>query len=192
MGTIQRHDYASAVICTTCGAAAPLDVSRVLVTDDKPFVRCARCSAMVAVPVFDVGGGEWAVFTTDDPPEAAPEADDAAPGEPEAVDDAGPPGFPHFEPREERRARARGTAQVPCRECGGDVTFEPGAIRLRWTHALVTCPSCETEVRVRRSDAFQQIDTSFVWDFSSYAEDDADASAEEPERGIRRFFKRGS
>ena len=197
--TTKWDGSASVVRCAACGAAVPLDVTRVRLSGDQPFIGCLRCPALVPVPVF---GTDEAL----EPDACEPAAgDDAAPdpARPEQADGTDlevlmrenvpdPPPFAEQAPAliERRNPRQR-RADIQCRACGNELTLQPGNMRLTWTHALVRCSSCRAEVHVRRSDAYKGVDTDLPWSFAAYVDDQPEPSVPEPRpAGLGRLFRR--
>jgi hypothetical protein len=190
---------ASVVRCAACGAAIPLDVTRVRLSGDQPLIGCLRCPAMVPVPVFGtdepVGADASDPAASDAPaPDPVTQAQ-AAYADREELMDMNVPDSPPFAQEApaliERRSPRHRRADIACRACGKAVTLQPGNMRLTWTHALLRCPSCRAEVHVRRSDAYKGVDTDLPWSFAAYVDDQPEPSAPEPQAaGMRRLFRR--
>jgi hypothetical protein len=104
----------------------------------------------------------------DVPPPMDP--DDDVTGAPDLAEPARVPWRPALAARAERRSAGRAAeGPLTCRACGARVRVEPDNVRLRWTHALLACSSCGTEVRIRRSDAYRDVDPAFPWAFAAYS-----------------------
>jgi len=182
-----RRQTRSAVRCPSCHEPVPLDVTRIRPDGGEPTIPCGGCGELVGVPVF---GGDWET--------EVPDLDDAIDAESPALEDELPEppedDLPEEQPRAERRnPRRTKSAVVGCRTCGADVTLDAAAITLTWTHAALACAACGSEVRVRRSDAFRDVEGAIAWTFASYSlDDDADDIGEpvsEPRR-ITRLLRR--
>jgi uncharacterized C2H2 Zn-finger protein len=167
--------FTTAIRCWKCGTAVPFDVRRVELRDGEPTIPCTRCGATVTVPSFDVGTPDDEepenVGVVDDlAPEPLGGDDDQAVGAPDLEEPVRVPWRPALVARAERRSAARAAeGPLTCRACGERVPVEPDTVRLRWTHALLACPSCATEVRIRRSDAYRDVDPALPWAFAAYS-----------------------
>ncbi len=183
--------FATTVSCQWCGADVSMDVRAVELRDGMPFIACTKCSTPVRVPTFSMDAAEYLgappplaplvsqVEVTQDPPPADPD-------EPQDPED-GSVGTV----REERRQGRSSRAHTSCQACGASVELDPRKMRLRWTHAALTCPSCGAEVRARRDDAFRNTDTQFPWTFTCYGADGEEETSAPPPRS-NRIFRRKS
>jgi hypothetical protein len=156
---------------------------------DHPVIRCAACLAVVPVPLFAGDAWDDASWGCDEP-SLDHERSDAETGiaallaATETMPEQHAPGVVAFVER--RRPGRLKVAYIACRVCGGDIELDPGKIRLVWTHALSQCPDCRAEVRLRRSDAYRDVDTGLPWAFASYSNDDLEPQ-EPPARQGRLF-----
>jgi len=178
----------SAVFCRVCGEWLPLDVTRISTDGGEPMLECPRCETMLRVPVF--GESDWAEDVGPDArapvtglcsePDAEPEPCDVP------LDELVTPGL--IERVERRDPDVPMAGWIACRVCGQDVPLDSEGMRLTLTHAHLTCTSCGSELYVRRSDAFRNVDKELGWSFASYADDSVN---DEPERESAQTRRRG-
>ena len=80
-------------------------------------------------------------------------------------------------------------ADVECQRCAARVPLEPRRMHLTLTHAALQCPDCRTWLRVRRNDAYRDVDTRVAWLFATYADeapqDEPDHEGEGPRTVVR-------
>jgi DNA-directed RNA polymerase subunit RPC12/RpoP len=178
----------------------PLDVTRVRLKANQPVIACTGCRAMIVVPIFDPGNWREKARSSGAPEEGSGPADATVPAPPleteEEEEEEGEEEKPPVVEREERRdPGAATTHSIPCRDCGQQLDLGDGGMRLTVTHAVIRCPACSAEVRVRRNDAFRATGSAVAWGFASYAEESTDEVTPPdttPSRGrLARLWNRG-
>jgi len=182
--------FATSVSCQWCGAEVPIDVRAVEVRENGPVIACPRCATPARLPTFGVDAGvEGSAFARSQD-DAAGKAENEAPVPPPVVEPAVPDIPEPVQAARVERRRGRGREPTACRACGAAIPLASSSVRLWWTHASTSCPSCGAEVRVRRQDAFRTTDHAVPWTFTCYREDEDEEEVRPDPAPARRLLRR--